>query len=129
VFSVIAYVLTEYELEASFRAAASGLRPGGLLLVDVPNRGVFASNDVKTANVERRVSVSPRDGDTFAYVEDTRVNRDGVWVQVHDEFSIRFWPVRKVRAALAKAGFTVEQDFTAAFSAAGANYWLYRKEA
>jgi SAM-dependent methyltransferase len=129
VFSVIAYVLTEDDLEASFRAAASGLRPGGLLLLDVPNKGVFGSNDVKTDHVERRVSVTAGDGDTFTYEEDTRVKRDGEWIRVHDRFQIRFWPVRKVRAALAKAGFTVEQDFTAAFSAAGAHYWLCRKEA
>jgi SAM-dependent methyltransferase len=128
VFSVIAYVLTEYELEASFRAAASGLRPGGLLLLDVPNRGVFASNDVKTTNVERHVSVTPGDGDTFTYEEHTKVKRDGEWLSVHDRFGLRFWPVRKVRAALAKAGFKVEQDFTTAFSAAGASYWLCRKE-
>jgi len=128
VFSVIAYVLTEEDLVASFQAAASGLRPGGLFLVDVPHKGVFASNDVTTVNVERRVSVSALDGDTFTYVEDTRVKRGGVWHDVHDLFGLRFWPVRKVRAALAKAGFKVEQDFTAAFSAAGASYWLCRKE-
>jgi SAM-dependent methyltransferase len=129
VFSVIAYVLTEDDLDASFKAVASGLRPGGLLLLDVPNRGVFGSDDVKTPNVERRMSVTPRDGDTFTFVEDTRVKRDGEWVHVHDEFGIRFWPVRRVRTALARAGLTLEQDFTTAFSAAGANYWLYRKEA
>lgn len=128
VFSVIAYVLSEDDLEASFRAAASGLRPGGLLLLDVPNWSVFASNDVKTTNVERRVSVTPGDGDTFTYEEHTKVKRDGAWLSVHDRFGLRFWPVRKVRAALAKAGFKVEQDFTTAFSAAGASYWLCRKE-
>jgi 2-polyprenyl-3-methyl-5-hydroxy-6-metoxy-1,4-benzoquinol methylase len=128
VFSVIAYVQTDDDLDASFRAAASGLQRGGCLLLDVPNKGVFASNDVKSANVDRKVTVTQRDGDTFTYVEETRVKRDGAWVEVHDRFPIRFWPVRKVRASLAKAGFTVEHDLTSVFSAAGANYWLCRKD-
>lgn len=127
VFSVIAYVLTEDALDASLRAAASGLRRSGLFLLDVPSRSVFASNDVKTPNVDRKVIVKPGRGDTFTYVEETRVKRDGAWHEVRDSFGLRFWPVQKVRALLAGAGFTVEHDFSTAFTGAGASYWLCRK--
>lgn len=43
VFMVIAYVLVSEGLVRSFRAVAQALKPGGLLLLNVPRRGIFAS--------------------------------------------------------------------------------------
>ncbi len=128
VFTVIAYVLTEEELLASFRAAASGLRSGGRLLVDVPGLAIFASDVRENDKVKRRVSVTPDLGDVFTYEENTRVLWEGNWVEVRDRFPIRYWSPTVVQEMLVRAGFRLEQDFSRTFSNSGAHYWCYRKE-
>jgi SAM-dependent methyltransferase len=128
VFTVIAYVLTEEELLASFQAAASCLRSGGRFLVDVPGLAIFASDVRENDKVKRRVSVTPDLGDVFTYEGNTRVLWEGRWVEVRDRFPIRYWPPAVVQEFLAKAGFKLEQDFSRTLSFSGAQYWCYRKD-
>ncbi len=127
VFTVIAYVLDEDGLLASFRAAADHLRPGGRLLLDVPSREVFASITRTSGTVQRKVVIKPVDGNIFEYVEDTRVLRSGAWETFKDKFHIRHWPAQTVQDALHRAGFRLERDLSEAFIGAGAQYWLCRK--
>lgn len=127
VFTVIAYVLDEAELVRSFRAAAQALKPGGLLLLDVPRRGIFASGASTTCRVQRRVTVTPEMDGIFLYEEDTRVKRGDEWLVARDAFRIRCWTPEAVRSALAEAGFTLACDLSEEFAFTGAQYWCYRR--
>ena len=123
VFTGIAYVLDAEELVRSFRAVAQALKPGSLLLVDVPRRGIFASG----AQTTRRVRVSPETDEMFLHEEDTRVKRGDRWLEVRDAFRMRCWTPDAVRLALQKAGFTLARHVSRAFAFTGAHYWCYRR--
>jgi len=127
VFTVIAYVLTEGELLRTFKAAAAALQPGGLLLLDVPRREIFSSVHRTTARVQRRVTITPETDEIFLYEEETRVERDGRWLEAHDRFRIRCWTTALVGQVLEETGFTLDRDLSDDFGFTGAHYWCCRK--
>jgi SAM-dependent methyltransferase len=127
VFTVIAYILTPEELTASFANAARALTPEGHLLIDVPRRILFNSNKVDRPGLIRDITFTPRGGNLFTYAENTSLETPDGPFDYADQFTLRYWTQDEVRSALRQAGLHVTADWSGAFTAAGAEYWLCAK--
>jgi SAM-dependent methyltransferase len=129
VFSVLGYLLDEDALVSAADGMASALRPGGLLLVDVPGRAVFEGFDVEADDVLRCVEVEPLDGapDVYHYQESGAVRGHRGEERYSDAFRVRYWPRSVVLEALVGAGFRWVEDRSEAFEAWGADYLLLER--
>jgi SAM-dependent methyltransferase len=127
VFTVLLYLLDEESLERSIQAAADALRPGGLLLIDIPSRRVFQNYHRRTPEMNRSVIVLPQGGDLYRYEEATTVNPCGSAFSYSDKFSIRYWEVEHVMKILANHGLSMVRHLTEAFSETGSQYFLMKK--
>jgi SAM-dependent methyltransferase len=129
VFTVLGYLLDGIALAAAARSMAGTLRPGGLLLIDIPGRTVFEGFDIEADDVIRCVEIDEDEGGggVFRYREHTAVHVDGAPERYEDTFLVRHWPRDTVVAALEDAGFAVEEDLSEAFVQWGADYLLLRR--
>ncbi len=128
VFTVLLYLRDEDSLEKAVKAAYASLKPGGMLLIDIPNKSLFQSYSRKDHRIERTVSVTEQTDDIFIYTEDLKVTQpNGDESSYSDTFPIRYWPAQTVRHLLEKAGFVQDADLSHDFSGAGAYYWLMSK--
>lgn len=129
VFTVLGYLLDEGALTAAARSMAGTLRPGGLLLIDIPGRVVFEGFDIETDDVIRCVEIDEDEGGggLFHYREHTAVQVDGATERYEDTFLVRHWPRDTVVAALEDAGLEVVEDLSEAFVQWGADYLLLRR--
>jgi SAM-dependent methyltransferase len=127
VFTVLLYLLDDASLNASLQAASNALRPGGLLLLDIPVIGVFEGYQTNTPEVQRSVQISPQGMDLYLYQEETRVQYKNHSARYSDQFLIRYWEVEHVMAVLARYGFSLEEDLEETFWGAGSHYFLFRK--
>jgi SAM-dependent methyltransferase len=99
-------------LARAFAAAAAVLRPGGLLVFDVTSRSGFeqwweASNRFSGAGWSMLVDAS-FDATSEIATADVTLKRDGVTRRF--EIQERYFGREEIRAALAAAGFAVEQE-------------------
>jgi SAM-dependent methyltransferase len=124
VFTVIAYILTPEELTASFANAARALSPEGCLLIDVPRRILFNSSKVQKRGLTRDITFTPVVGNLFTYAEITSLETPDGPFDYADQFTLRYWTQDEVRSALRQAGLQMKADWSDAFTAAGAEYWL-----
>ena len=124
VFTVIAYILTPEELTASFANAARALSPEGRLLIDVPRRILYNSSKVQKRGLTRDITFTPVVGNLFTYSENTTLETPTGPFDYADQFTLRYWTKEEVRTALNQAGLQVKADWSDAFTAAGAEYWL-----
>lgn len=127
VFTVIAYILTPEDLTASFANAARALSPEGRLLIDVPRRILFNSSKVQKRGLTRDITFTPVVGNLFTYSENTTLETPKGPIDYADQFTLRYWTKEEVRTALNQAGLQVNADWSDAFTAAGAEYWLCAK--
>ena len=127
VFTVIAYILTPEELTASFANAAKSLKPDGAFLIDVPRSVLFRDNHVRTDGMTRDITFTPLGNNLYTYEESTELMTGDGLVNYKDSFTLRHWATNEVTAALAEAGLTVTEDWSARFPMAGAGYWLCRR--
>ena len=126
VFTVLAYLLDEDSLDKSIGAAATALRPGGLLLIDIPSIEVFVGYHRHTPAIERTVAVSPQGDNRYLYEEVTTLHScDGARAYT-DSFPIRYWKVEQVMKVLASHGFSKVKDLSEVFSGAGSQYFLLK---
>jgi SAM-dependent methyltransferase len=129
VFTVIAYILTPEELTASFANASRCLKPDGVLLIDVPRAVLFRSNHARAAGLERDITFVSLGNGLYDYHESTELMTTDEPVSYEDAFRLRHWKTDEVLAALASAGLTVKEDWSARFPMAGAEYWLCKGRA
>lgn len=128
VFTVLLYLLDEESLKKALSAAHGALKPGGLLLIDIPFRTTFQNYSRKDDLIERCVSVIKENEDIYRYQEELKVKGPGGDESTYsDEFKIRYWPSEYVRNTLMTTGFDLEADLTDHFSGAGAHYWIMKK--
>lgn len=128
VFTVLLYLLDEESLKKSLSAAHDSLKPGGLLLIDIPSRTIFQNYSVKDDLMERSVSVIKENEDIYRYQEELKVKGpSGDESTYSDEFKIRYWPLEYVRNTLMTTGFVLEADLTDQFSGSGSHYWIMKK--
>ncbi len=127
VFTVVAYLLDPAELRASFEAAASCLRPGGLFLVDIPHHSVFEGFEVETGEIIRNVEFAPLSDSSYTYSEKTVLRTADGQVSFEDRFTLRRWRREEIEEALDAAGFEAEAEVDETFSGFGADYVLMRR--
>lgn len=127
VFTVLLYLLDEYSLKESIKAAISALRPGGFLLIDVPDAQVFQDYEISNDLITRRVRVEPKGGPIYQYQETTDIRYSDRSVHYTDNFLIRYWEPNRIREVLTLSGFSLRQDLSQSFAGAGSSYLLMEK--
>jgi SAM-dependent methyltransferase len=126
-FSVLAYLLDEEALEQSLRAMGAALRPGGLLLLDIPSAALFRGGRSTAIGLDRRIEITSAGGDLHLFHEDTRVDVAGEIIAYADAFQIRFWDPECVLKILARSGLIQKADLSLVFAGSLANYFLLEK--
>jgi SAM-dependent methyltransferase len=96
VFTVVCYLLDAATLHAGFEACARVLRPGGLVLLDVPTETLFGSRAVKAPGLRRDVTITPLGEGLYDYEERLVIGRAGDRRKYRDAFRIRAWGAREV---------------------------------
>jgi SAM-dependent methyltransferase len=127
VFTVLAYILDEEELEASLSAAARSLRRGGLFLLDVPSESLFQSFDHDDAIMIRHVEIEPLDAFRYTYREHTTLRTPGGIVSYEDAFALRRWSTDQILSGLRRSGFRQRADVSERFEGLGAEYLLMER--
>jgi len=128
VFTVVLYLLDEESLSKSFMSAYDSLKPGGLLLIDIPSKFIFQGYSRKDHLIDRTVSVNEQHGDVFVYREDLKLrSSDGSESTYSDEFQIKYWSPEMVSMTLKKAGFIDVEVLSNQFPETGSQYWLMKK--
>ncbi|MEI7485546.1 MAG: methyltransferase domain-containing protein [Ignavibacteriota bacterium] len=128
VFTVILYLPDEESLEKSIQAISNILKPGGLLLIDVPSRLIFQSYKKNTEKIQRFVNISPQDDNLYYYEETTTINESGRSSDYSDKFLIRYWDAEYVIKIMEKYGLLTEEDLTDKFAGSGSGYFLMRNK-
>jgi 2-polyprenyl-3-methyl-5-hydroxy-6-metoxy-1,4-benzoquinol methylase len=129
VFTVILYLLDENSLRKSIWAAANAIKPGGLMLIDIPLRALFKSYQINTSVIQRSVTVSSsQEKDIYLYSEHITLKRNGHTTSFTDKFYIRYWDVKDVLLILSECGFSVKKDMSTELEGAGSQYFLLKKE-
>jgi SAM-dependent methyltransferase len=127
VFTVLAYILDDEALHASFAAASEALRPGGLFLLDVPHGEVFQSFDHDDDIMIRRVDVELTAPGRYTYREATALRTSDGIVRFDDHFDLRQWSMDEVLSALTARGFRAKADVSGRFAGLGADYLLMER--
>lgn len=127
VFTVILYLLDEVSLRNSIQAAFNALRPGGLMLIDIPSKSIFQSFQRNTQIMQRKVTVSPSHDDIYLYEENITLNQDWQSTSYIDRFQIRHWNVEFVLKILSDHGFSMTRDMSIEFAGTGSQYFLLKK--
>ena len=129
VFTVLLYLLDDISLKKSIQAASNALRPGGLMLIDIPSKAIFSSFQKNTQIMQRNVTVSPTHvNNIYQYEEKTVLIRDGQSVTHVDRFQIRYWNVEFVLMLLSDYGFSVTKNMSVEFAGTGSQYFLMKKK-
>jgi len=123
-FTVISYIITEDELRVSFQNVADSLKPGGRLLIDVPQEILFRNTFRETNILRRDIKFTKLGNGVYEYSENTKI-RDYNYT---DTFKLRLWSTTELQSALEAAGLEIEKDLSSNFPMAGAYYWLCRKK-
>lgn len=128
VFTVLLYLQSEEELRESIRSAASSLKSGGHLFLDIPTRAVFQNPPpARTQSLIRTVTVTPRGGDLYDYRDCATIKtRDGE-DQYEENFTIRYWEPQRVLDLLAQHGFSVQADLSKEYAWTGSHYLMLKK--
>jgi len=128
VFTVILYLIDEESLKRALNAAYGALRPGGVLLLDIPSEAVFRSYSAQGPSFERTVTVTLQRDSIYNYREEVQILENGEETKRYvDEFPIRHWPVGQVVGFLEEIGFVFQRDLRSEFSNTGSAYFLYQK--
>jgi SAM-dependent methyltransferase len=125
VFTVIIYLLDDEEMLQAIMSARHCLKPGGLLLLDVPSAAVFGSRSHRTDRIVRTVSIQPVGGDLFEYTEEIELlDKDGDDGLFSDQFLIRAWTPMQVLELARRCGLELVEDLSDRFAGSGSNYYL-----
>ena len=128
VFTVVAHLLDDAELDAAIGAIRRSLEPGGLLLLDIPHREMFAGFDDETGDLIRSVTIDPIGGGLHDYHESTTIRTGDGQKSYEDTFVIRYWEPEVSSTVLRRHGFRTAEDVSSRFTGLGAEYLLVRSE-
>jgi len=127
VFTVICYLLDKERLKKALAAAHASLKPGGVLIIDIPSKEIFCDVRCSSDSIKRSVSVTESASENiFIYREELKVKRGKNWKAYQDEFKIRYWHEAELSALLEDIGFTSGENLPVCNSF-GANYYKYLK--
>lgn len=128
VFTVVAHLLDEGELDLAIGTIRRSLEQGGLFLLDIPHREMFAGFDDETGDLIRSVTINPIGGGLYDYHESTTVRTGDGQTSYEDDFVIRHWEPDVISSVLRRHGFRTAGDVSGRFSDLGADYLLMRSE-
>lgn len=130
IFTVLLYLLNEESLKKALEAAHASLKPGGILLIDIPSEAIFSGILHRDEAIDRSVSVVKQEGNIYNYREELKIKHaDGNVSQYNDNFQIRYWPPKQIKEVLKDVGFVCEEDLTNIFDGTGSNYYVVKKVA
>lgn len=124
VFTVVIYLLDEAALRAAMHSVRRSLKPGGLLLIDVPARELFHNRRVRKRRLERTVTMKPLGGDLFDYTEKVVLGDALGGGSYIDRFTVRCWSREQVLQAAAGAGLQLQQTLSPQLGDSGSDYLL-----
>lgn len=127
VFTVLAYITTEKELEATLKAIASHLEQKGRFFFDLPNPAFFTPvNCTLPEGGSRIVTIHHTDvQNVYTFVEQGNGHFQGQKFAYEDEFNIRFWRWHEVEAILNEFGLHDTGLSFPQFNRTGAEYRLF----
>lgn len=128
VFSVFSYLTTEDSLLAALKAMYASLKPGGMLLLDIPQRAVFADLHYEDHELMRHFTVTQVAADLYDFHQEIIVHSEGGRRRYDDHFSIRYWSPETIRDLLTVTGFGLMEDASLHFQGTGAHYWLVQRD-
>ena len=128
VFTVVIYLLDENALRAAMHRACTSLKPGGLLLIDIPSRELFHNRRVRKRRLQRTVTLRSLGGDLFDYSEKVVLGDVLGGGSYADRFTIRCWSREQVLQTAADAGLQFERDLSDRLEESGSQYVLLRRE-
>jgi SAM-dependent methyltransferase len=112
VFTVLLYLLDEESLKKALSAAHGALKPGGMLLIDIPTKTIFNNFSKEDNVIERFVRVIEENGGIYRYQEKLNViGSSGDRSTYSDEFKIRYWPPEYVRKVLRKLDLSLKMIY------------------
>jgi len=125
VFTVITYLLDEYQLRSALQCARDCLNPDGQLLLDVPSASLFASHGCSTERLIRKVSIRSVGGDVHEYREEVGLlGAEGVERVYRDTFLIRAWRTEEVLDIACQCDFRLVENLSTRFGGTGSDYLL-----
>lgn len=124
VFTVVIYLLTAEDLHAAMHSVRRSLKPGGLLLIDVPSRELFHNRRVRKRRLQRTVAMKSLGGDLFAYTEKVVLGEALGGGSYVDRFTVRCWSREQVLQAAAEAGLQLQQELSPQLGDSGSDYLL-----
>ena len=127
VFTVLPYILDYDSLTKSVHAVERALRPGGLLLIDVPSRQLFQSYEIINEQISRHMFFEAKSNNIYQYQETTEMPNDGQPVRYTDSFKIRYWEPRIIQKLFASEGFYLVQNLSQKFASFGSRYFIMGK--
>ena len=134
VFSVLSYILDEYELLQLFQNINRHLRPGASFLFDLASTAAFSQNNRRyngngLSGVVNVQFINPG-GPIANYSEEVLVNLPDEFPlinKVTEFFQIRYWTLNEITSLLAKSGFGTSSHIPG-YSRMGAEYYVCTKE-
>ncbi len=126
-FTVISYLTDDAALTAAFRAMASALKPGGVLLLDCPRQELFHSFQVATPQLARQMRFQSAGPRLYEFTDSGTLHLGEQVFTFEEHFQIRYWPLEEVQAQLEACGFALEETFPEASDSYGSDYLLLRK--
>jgi len=133
VFTVIAYIIKESDLQRAIENIASSLKKDGLFLLDIPQSIIFRSGSIEQPTLQRQITITAENGanNLYSYSENCRGSMEGQPFEYSDSFLIRQWPDERVLNICRENGLVqseLENEILKGkFSATGAKYYLRKK--
>jgi len=127
VFTVLLYLLDRKSLKQAMQSANHALKPGGLLLIDIPGSYIFHGYEINSDQINRQVQVNRVHGNLYQYEEKTTIRTGNRDFPYHYRFPIRYWKPEIVLSVLSSCGFSCKKDMSREFSASGSQYLLMEK--
>ncbi|AGX88324.1 class I SAM-dependent methyltransferase [Candidatus Symbiobacter mobilis] len=108
IFTIVSYLLDENALQLALQSAYTALKPGGAMLLDVPNRALFQNTEFTNEHIRRIVQVEkiePFQKNLYAYNDHIEIFNDNQWQHYDDSFHIRYWSTKEIAGQAKHCGF------------------------
>lgn len=136
IFTVLAYITEEIEMDFALKLIWDSLKPGGLFLFDVVHKAGYEEicrrNNCITNNKQLpdfkelvKVELFDEDGITYGdYQENVKGNDNGEDFECTERFKIRFWHPNEIISKLEKELYFEKLSH---FDFANADYYVFKK--
>ena len=135
IFTVLAYIIEQSELETVFQNIYNSLKPGGFFMFDLEKRDgyyrIWRDNNGIVSNKQNDdfndcVTVNFQDNDSILcnYHEEVRGTLNGEEFDYTESFVIKFWGINEILKIAEQIGFTKTDEFQVGYTA---DYFILKK--